>query len=87
MSKYEVLYILNGEEYYTYNGYRFGIVFGYRPLIYTGRDWSGTDGELLEEVNKLIRQYDMINNMMKQFSGGKMSKKAMKRMKIPFNMI
>ena len=47
------VYILNGEEYYTYNGYRFGIVFGYRPLIYTGRDWSGTDGELLEEVNKL----------------------------------
>ncbi len=41
----------------------------------------------VEEVNKLIRQYDMINNMMKQFSGGKMSKKAMKRMKIPFNMI
>jgi len=47
------VYILNGEEYYTYTGYRFGIVFGYRPLIYTGRDWSGTDGELLEEVNKL----------------------------------
>ena len=40
----------------------------------------------VEEVNKLIRQYDMINNMMKQFSGGKMSK-AMKRMKIPFNMM
>ena len=40
----------------------------------------------VEEVNKLIRQYDMINNIMKQFSGGKMSK-AMKRMNIPFNMM
>ena len=47
------VFILNGDEYYTYDGSRFGIVFGYRPLIITGRDWSGADGELLEEVNKL----------------------------------
>ena len=47
------VFILNGEEYYTYDGSRFGIVLGYRPLVITGRDPTGTDGELLEEVNKL----------------------------------
>ena len=48
-----IVYILNGEEYYLYDGTKFGIVKGYRPLIITGRDPTGTDGELLEEVNKL----------------------------------
>lgn len=48
-----IVYVLNGEEYYSYDGTKFGIVKGYRPLVITGRDPSGTDGELLEEVNKL----------------------------------
>ena len=48
-----IVYILNGEEYYSYDGTKFGIVMGYRPLVITGRDPTGTDGELLEEVNKL----------------------------------
>lgn len=48
-----IVYIQNGEEYYSYDGSKFGLVKGYRPLIITGRDYSGTDGELLEEVNKL----------------------------------
>lgn len=48
-----IVYILNGEEYYSYDGVKFGIVKGYRPLVITGRDPTGTDGELLEEVNKL----------------------------------
>ncbi|MBE6616394.1 MAG: signal recognition particle protein [Ruminococcaceae bacterium] len=42
-------------------------------------------GTTVEEVNKLIKQYDMMNNMIKQFSSGKMNtKKALKRMKMPF---
>ena len=49
----DIVYIQNGEEYYSYDGARFGIVKGYRPLVITGRDPSGADGELLEEVNKL----------------------------------
>ena len=48
-----IVYILNGEEYYSYDGSRFGLVKGYRPLVITGRDPSGADGDLLEEVNKL----------------------------------
>ena len=48
-----IVYVLNGEEYYCYDGTKFGIVKGYRPLIIVGRDPTGTDGELLEEVNKL----------------------------------
>lgn len=48
-----IVYIQNGVEYYSYDGTKFGIVKGYRPLVITGRDPSGTDGELLEEVNKL----------------------------------
>lgn len=48
-----IVYILNGEDYYCYDGTKFGLVKGYRPLVITGRDPTGTDGELLEEVNKL----------------------------------
>lgn len=48
-----IVYVLNGEEYYSYDGTKFGIVKGYRPLVITGRDPTGTDGDLLEEVNKL----------------------------------
>lgn len=48
-----IVYILNGEEYYSYDGAKFGIVIGYRPLVITSRDPTGTNGELLEEVNKL----------------------------------
>lgn len=49
----DIVYILNGEEYYSYDGAKFGIVKGYRPLVITGRDPLGADGTLLEEVNKL----------------------------------
>lgn len=42
---------------------------------------SGTN---VEDVNKLLKQYDQMNKLMKQFSG--MSKGKKKRMKIPFNM-
>ncbi len=43
-------------------------------------------GTTVEEVNKLIKQYDMMNNMIKQFSSGKKGMKAMKKMKMPFMM-
>ena len=48
-----IVYILNGEEYYEYDGVRFGLVLGYRPLIATTRSPSGEQSTLLEEVNKL----------------------------------
>ena len=48
-----IVYIQNGEEYYQYDGVRFGIVLGYRPLIITSRTPSGSQSTLLEEVNKL----------------------------------
>ena len=48
-----IVYILNGEEYYQYDGTAFGKVIGYRPLIITSRTPSGSQSTLLEEVNKL----------------------------------
>lgn len=48
-----IVYILNGEEYYSYDGVSFGIVKGYRPLVATSLTPLGAEGELLEEVNKL----------------------------------
>ena len=48
-----IVYILNGDEYYSYDGVRFGLVLGYRPLIATTRSPSGEQSTLLEEVNKL----------------------------------
>lgn len=39
-------------------------------------------GTSVEEVNRLLRQYEQMNKMMKQFTG-KASKKMMKRMKFP----
>ena len=48
-----IVYVLNGEEYYSYDGIRFGFVQGYRPLIITSREPNGANGTLLEEVNKL----------------------------------
>ena len=49
----DIVYILNGEDYYQYDGISFGRVIGYRPLIATSRTPSGTQSTLLEEVNKL----------------------------------
>ena len=43
-------------------------------------DGSGTS---VEDVNKLLRQFEQMNKMMKQFSG-KAGKKLMGRMKMPF---
>ena len=51
-----------------------------RKRIATG---SGTS---VEEVNKLLRQYDQMNKMIKQLTAQYGGKKAKKRMKIPFLM-
>ena len=48
-----IVYILNGTEYYQYDGTTFGTVTGYRPLIAMSRTPSGDSSSLLEEVNKL----------------------------------
>lgn len=48
-----IVYILNGIEYYYYDGTTFGTVAGYIPLVYVARSPDGADGTLLEEVNKL----------------------------------
>ena len=48
-----IVYMLNGVEYYSYDGVWFGTVRGYRPLVVTNRDYTGAEGTLLEEVNKL----------------------------------
>ena len=48
-----IVYILNGEDYYFYDGVTFGIVVGYRPLISMSRTPDGSSSSLLEEVNKL----------------------------------
>ena len=40
-------------------------------------------GTSVEEVNRLMKQYEQMNKMIKQFSG--MGKKGKKRMKMPFN--
>jgi len=41
-------------------------------------------GTTVEEVNKLLRQYEQMNKMIKQFSGKMGGKRAAKKMKIPF---
>ncbi|MGN1409231.1 MAG: signal recognition particle protein [Eubacteriales bacterium] len=41
-------------------------------------------GTTVEEVNKLLRQYDQMNKMIKQLTAQYGGKKAKKRMKIPF---
>jgi signal recognition particle subunit SRP54 len=41
-------------------------------------------GTKVEDVNKLLRQYEQMNKMIKQFAGSMMGKKGKKRMKIPF---
>ncbi len=41
-------------------------------------------GTKVEDVNKLLRQYEQMNKMIKQFTGSFMGKKGKKRMKIPF---
>lgn len=48
-----IVYILNGIEYYYYDGTTFGTVEGYVPLVVTSRYPDGSAGTLLEEVNKL----------------------------------
>ncbi len=42
-------------------------------------------GTTVEEVNKLLRQYDQMNKMIKQLTSQYGGKKAKKRMKIPFS--
>ena len=41
-------------------------------------------GTTVEEVNRLMRQYEQMNKMIKQFSGGMMKRGKKGRMKIPF---
>ena len=48
-----IVYILNGKEYYYYDGTTFDEVDGYRPLIAMSRTPDGSSSSLLEEVNKL----------------------------------
>ena len=48
-----IVYILNGLEYYYYDGTTFDTVEGYIPLIVTSRPPDGSDGILLEGINKL----------------------------------
>lgn len=48
-----IVYVLNGEDYYQYDGVSFKRVIGYRPLIATSRTPTGDQSTLLEEVNKL----------------------------------
>ena len=43
-------------------------------------------GTTVEEVNRLLKQYDQMNKMIKQLAGTMQGKKAMKKMKIPFRM-
>lgn len=57
-----------------------------RPDIINGsrrKRIAAGSGTSVEEVNRLLKQFEQINKMMKQFSG-KMGKKQMKRMKLPF---
>ena len=48
-----IVYILNGEDYYQYDGVSFQRVIGYRPLIVVSRTPSGDQSTLQEQVNKL----------------------------------
>ena len=61
------------------------------PAVLNGsrrRRIASGSGTSVEEVNKLIKQYEMMNKLIKQFSGNNMNaKKALKKMKIPFNMM
>ncbi len=41
-------------------------------------------GTKVEDVNKLLRQYEQMNKMIKQFAGSMMGKKGKKRIKMPF---
>lgn len=41
-------------------------------------------GTSVEDVNKLLRQYEQMNKMIKQLTGSMLGKKGKKRMKIPF---
>ena len=43
-------------------------------------------GTSVEEVNRLMKQYDQMNKMIKQFSGQLSGKRGKKRMKMPFNL-
>ena len=53
------VYIMNGVEYYEWDGTTFGAVEGYVPLVSNGIGPDGTEeagGELLEGVNKLSQK-------------------------------
>lgn len=48
-----IVYILNGIEYYSYDGAVFQTVEGYVPLVVVSSAPSGADAQTIEEVNKL----------------------------------
>ena len=57
-----------------------------RPEIINGsrrKRIAKGSGTSVEEVNRLMKQYDQMNKMMKQFSN--MGRKGKKKMKMPFN--
>ena len=57
-----------------------------RPVIINGsrrKRIAAGSGTSVEEVNRLMKQYDQMNKMFKQLS--QMGKKGKKRMKMPFN--
>jgi len=43
-------------------------------------------GTTVEEVNRLMKQYEQMNKMMKQLTGGMMKRGKKGKMKIPFPM-
>lgn len=58
------------------------------PNIINGsrrRRIANGSGTTVEEVNRLLKQYEQMNKMMKQLTGGKMRRGKRGRMKIPFN--
>lgn len=48
-----IVYILDGHDYYKYDGTTYSSVTGYVPLVVISRAPNGADGQTLEEVNKL----------------------------------
>ncbi len=58
-----------------------------RPEIIGGsrkKRIAAGSGTSVEDVNKLLKQFDQIKKLMKQFAGGKMGKFGKGKMKIPF---
>lgn len=55
-----IVYILDGTEYYQYDGTTFKTVEGYVPTVATSRDPTGADSSLLQGVNKLTAKRNVL---------------------------